>query len=1452
MPGVGVKQKKGNIPLVTAYEDEANIFTEIQKVRKQTGSLLTLNRVGVDTNNSTAGIDVSLDNLAHAEKVYTQYLGVIEDSTTSSEKGQAIIKVLHTGALRNALQIFNDGSIKWGTPTGPLAIFSPAGLTTLRTFTFPDADATLVGSGGTNVFTVAQQFNAPLKMQEVASPSAAGGTIHQLYINSATDHLTRMSPAGAVVDIEALIAGSVLPTNITLSNSGLTVNRTYTFPNQTTLLAGQNFINIFSVAQLFDVGVKVKPIAVPTTDAAYGQFYSDSADSNKPKYKYPSGTVLDLSAAAGGGEANTMQNMGVGGVGVYKQKTGVNFEMKNLNATNAYITVTNDAANNEIDIGVGSLVAKMDNANIFTAIQKFDVGVRVKPTVAPTLDAAYGIFYTDSGDSNKPKFLRPDGTVDDLSNAVSGSGDVGPYVYDAYPATYTFTTAGGITPGGKWHNFYLGSRAFLGFPADVGQGGVRVPAAPTGGFPRVFYEYPYTGSNTSSVDTDTSSTMFVSNTSYFEDFDATISVRTKVQKRTVPKNHETAWLFFHLNEADGTNFHHYYLVPKMNGTIELGRKDNITHEEEQTFLHTSATYTWVLNTWNKIRVKCVTVSTGIHITVWIDDVQKIDLIDDGTVGSHWNTGGQIALLPPSVRMYSGLFGIYNEDAEVEFGPLTITELGTAGTGSPVVTYSTAGTGGTSVPIILTKDGTDLPFKGITPLNAYITVTDDVGTSNIDIGVGALVAKTDVTNIFSVVQKFDVGGIKLKPVSTPSTDAAYGILYSDSGDSNKPKYKYPSGTVLDLSTGGGSAPVNLPPYVYDTFPVAYVISTDNTVTTDGKWRIRYRGQTPGTSDGAGRVGVRVPASPTGGFARVFYEYPYTAANTSSDPDVTSSSNTTTEHSYWGDFDVTLSVRLKGQRRSVPNFYEAPWVFFHYNEADGGRFHHYYLVLKTNGRLELGRKDNTTQIEEQTFLYTSAADNDYTYTVNTWNLLRILCETDPVDGIHIHVWIDGVSKIDLVDDGTVGSHYDTGGLIATLPPSSNMYSGIFGMYVEDAEVEFSPMTITELSSQPGTQSATTYSDAGSGSGSIPIILTKLAQDLPFKGIRPNDGYISVTDTTASNDVSIGVTSLVGKIDAANVFTAIQKITINDPQPLTLYRPINTVGLTTGTFYNLRNSANAERTYGISYVEIEDNVDASLRGDFFVQLAINNVLAARFRVYTSGTGGIIFGNSQRIQISEAGLTAGRVYTLPDVTTLLAGVANANVFTAAQRMTLATAQILTLYRSTNVAGDAASIYYNLNTSTSVEATYGIAYTGIEVNTNTAHRGDYYIQLAVAGALAVRFRVYTSGVGGIIFGNNGYIQLAETNQTSAHAFTFPNVSCALIGTGADDVDLTDGKDIGVGTTNGTAIATGPTQKLSFHGATPVVQAAANADTSGATLGQLETEVNELKALLRAKGLMAT
>lgn len=54
------------------------------------------------------------------------------------------------------------------------------------------------------------------------------------------------------------------------------------------------------------------------------------------------------------------------------------------------------------------------------------------------------------------------------------------------------------------------------------------------------------------------------------------------------------------------------------------------------------------------------------------------------------------------------------------------------------------------------------------------------------------------------------------------------------------------------------------------------------------------------------------------------------------------------------------------------------------------------------------------------------------------------------------------------------------------------------------------------------------------------------------------------------------------------------------------------------------------------------------------------------------------------------------------------------------------------------------------------------------------------------------------------------------------------------------------------SIGNAGTDTIGFHGSTPITQPVANADTSGASLTALETEVNELKQLLRDYGLLAS
>lgn len=63
----------------------------------------------------------------------------------------------------------------------------------------------------------------------------------------------------------------------------------------------------------------------------------------------------------GGGETNTVSNIGAAGVGVYKQKTGVDFELKKINAGSTKVTITDDALDNEIDVDIDLANIKLDD-----------------------------------------------------------------------------------------------------------------------------------------------------------------------------------------------------------------------------------------------------------------------------------------------------------------------------------------------------------------------------------------------------------------------------------------------------------------------------------------------------------------------------------------------------------------------------------------------------------------------------------------------------------------------------------------------------------------------------------------------------------------------------------------------------------------------------------------------------------------------------------------------------------------------------------------------------------------------------------------------------------------------------------------------------------------------------------------------------------------------------------
>lgn len=79
------------------------------------------------------------------------------------------------------------------------------------------------------------------------------------------------------------------------------------------------------------------------TTSGDGSGYLD----NQGNYTVPAG-----GGGGGTGEANTGSNVGTGGVGVYKTKSGVTLQFKKLNVGSSKVTITDDTTNSTVDIDV--------------------------------------------------------------------------------------------------------------------------------------------------------------------------------------------------------------------------------------------------------------------------------------------------------------------------------------------------------------------------------------------------------------------------------------------------------------------------------------------------------------------------------------------------------------------------------------------------------------------------------------------------------------------------------------------------------------------------------------------------------------------------------------------------------------------------------------------------------------------------------------------------------------------------------------------------------------------------------------------------------------------------------------------------------------------------------------------------------------------------------------------
>ena len=199
-------------------------------------------------------------------------------------------------------------------------------------------------------FTSSKLFVIPLDRLSIRMPFILPATYAQIRLP--VDNLV----CGMAFDLSAIFSNStnsIPPTADTASNQGVggvgvfdaKVGTDFQFRN----------INVASTKLTVVLDAPNKEVDLDFGTVALNDL-SDvaGAPANGQVLKYDTGTLL-WGPANDIGEANTASNQGVGGVGLFDAKVGVDLQFRNINAGSAKITVALDAPNKEVDINIGTL-----------------------------------------------------------------------------------------------------------------------------------------------------------------------------------------------------------------------------------------------------------------------------------------------------------------------------------------------------------------------------------------------------------------------------------------------------------------------------------------------------------------------------------------------------------------------------------------------------------------------------------------------------------------------------------------------------------------------------------------------------------------------------------------------------------------------------------------------------------------------------------------------------------------------------------------------------------------------------------------------------------------------------------------------------------------------------------------------------------------------------------------